>query len=48
MDDWDGWHDSHDKVQVQVQFISLDIFTNAGLQTLQVTGKCFHRINMKV
>ena len=48
MDDSDGWHDSHGKVQVQVQLISLNIFTNARLQTLQVTGKCCFRINMKV
>ena len=37
MDHSDGWHDSHGKVQVQVQLISLNIFTNARLQTLQVT-----------
>ena len=48
MDHSDGWHNSHGKVQVQVQLISLNIFTNARLQTLQVTGKCCCRINMKV
>ena len=48
MDDSDGWHDSHDKVQVQIQLISVNIFTNARLETLQVTGKCCYRINMQV
>ena len=52
MDHSDGWHDSDDKVQVQVQvqvqLISLYMFTNARLQTLQVTGKCCYRINIKV